>query len=748
MNSNFSINYVFEENLEAEFSIIDGIFTTNNEQIILQHVNAIQNLKTLDTYTDIIIGEDDNNYFEKTYRYSSDANNWSNWLPLNNGEFDGFPSEYTNDLIWIQIRYVFVSDNTKEVEFNNFKFYGTRTIDEIFEPAILEPGKPVVYTNQDTYKVYDLEDFAVYIDDNSSINDLDIKFRVTQTQGRRWTDWINLTADNLKELKLEKVKFANFQFSFHNTGTNNIQLFDLELFGEFQNITADYKTTAKYGLKSQCNPLAVKPAPGDCIENDDKTCLPLSEAITPWNSDIANCTVCGDNAYINLNDRELMNPLIQLNDQLNDFVNNVNSWKATYLLTDADGKGIDHVLHEQQIHNVIAKKDINIIIPDNQFPTGNVSFNGFDLDLIQTFEVHIVKAHFKKIFGLEFRPGKRDVIYICDVNELWEVEHQFPAKSFMNAKFYYRVILKKFNQNSSRDYANTQDGQDAKTFIEQLTNHTTLDTMFFSDVDDEVKKVTKDNKANINNASQQNTPSTDMNIRNNIDDVVNIIEDIVYNASLKVVKSYYEMPIKSKGMKLVEYNNKDNKVNSGQNRALSLWFKTQDYDPTYDYTLLSNYDYTNNLGYKLSMFQGSLDFTWNGNTYNLPIAQKMENDIWYSILINYNQNKEKCELAVYKRQNENGILLNSSKLILVQKINYTIQASSFEHDESIFIGGTDTFNIQGNNNKWYISNIRIYNEIVNNRHVVLNENVVSDADLTELVDNARKKIDLPNYGNL
>lgn len=748
MTSNFTINYIFEENLKAEFNIIDGIFNTPNQQFILQHTQAIQNLKELNTWEDLTYNEDNNNYFEKEYRYSFDTNTWSNWLPLTNNIFNNFPS-INNNLIWIQIKYVLISDNTAEPELKWFKFYGKRTIDEIFEPVILKPNEPVIFTNTDTYKVFSLKNFDVFASD---INNLDIKFRYTQTQGRRWSEWFSLTDDNLQELKLERIKFANFQFVFNNTGNTNIELFDLELIGEFQNVTANYQTISRFGLKSQCNPLAVKPAPNDCVDNETKTCVPLSEALTPWNNDIKNSKVCGQNNFLNLNDKKLMNPLINLHAQLNEYVNSVNSWKVIYLLTDPDGKGIDHILHEQQIHNVIAKRDINIIVPDNQFPTDNISFNGLDLDLIQTFEIHIIKTHFKSVFGVEFRPGHRDVLYFCDTNQLWEVEQQFPAKTFMNAEFYYRVILKKYNENSSRDYANTQEGQDAKTFVNELTKHTTLDSMFFNNNQDEFKQNTKDNKdkTNVPNPSQQNTPTTNINIRKNIDKVVDIIEgDIVYNASLKVIKSYYAMPIKSKGKKLVIYNYQDKNINTAQNRALSMWFKTDKYNPDHDYTLFSNYDYSNNVGYKLTLYQGALTFTWNENNYSLPVGQNIQDGYWYCFLIQYDQQKQKCEIAVYRRQNENGIILNSSKLILVQKNNFNInQPENINHNEEIFIGGSNTFDIQGNNNKWYISNIRIYNTIINNRHIVLNENRVEDADLTELVDNAEKEIKLPNYGNL
>lgn len=754
MISNFNINRIFEENLEINFSITGGTFTTNGQSFIIQHGPAIQNLNTLTNWIATTTGTNINNYFTYNYRYSLDTNTWTPWVVMPT-DFNNFPNPNLSANIWIQIQVTYISDGITISTLNEIDINGTRTIAEIFQPLPLLTNIPIIYTNQDTYKVFSLSDFNVFLS-SGNITDLTINFRFTQTQGRIWSPWVPLTTANLVATRVERLKFCNFQFSFTNTGMTQINLFDLELIGEFQNITANYKTMAKLGLKTQCNPLAIKPAPtGPCVDTtgsdsccDD--CMACSDSLTPWNPDIASCSVCSDTAYVNLNDRNLWANQIALYQQLNSYVASVNSWKCTYILTDPDGKGIDHILHEQQIHNMISIQDIQVIVPDNQFPVDNLNFSGLDLDLIQSFEIQILKDTFKTAFGVEFRPGKKDVVYICDINQLWEVEQMFPKRGFMNAEVYYRVLCKKYNDRKSRQAANTTDGATAKSFLDGLTKYTTLDDLFDVDVNNEIKKNTKNiNNNSVVNPTQQYTATSLLTVRKNLNNLATIINEEIWNSSLTVSKYNYQIPIRSRGIKLVEYNNIDQIVGLADNRAISFWLKTTDYNPNWDWNILSNYDYINNLGYKVNIFQGALTVMFNNNSWQIPLPG-FTIGTWYSFLINFDQVQQKVELSVYRRQSENGMTLTNSQLVLFAKNIFDYTPLTFTHTEEIFIGGIDTFTNTGNRNTWNITNIRIYNQVIsqNARQQVLNENVVSDGQLTILVDNAENVLALPHYGNL
>lgn len=340
---------------------------------------------------------------------------------------------------------------------------------------------------------------------------------------------------------------------------------------------------------------------------------------------------------------------------------------------------------------------------------------------------------------------------MCDMNQLWEVEQMWPMKGFMLAETYYRVLLKKYTDRASRQFAKTDQGEEAKDFLDSITKYTTLDDLFEIDVDKDIKRNTKDllSITDADNESQQYTEKTVMNIRSNINDVSNIIDNEIWNATLTVAKNAYEFPIKRAGLKLIEYTTTDNNINLSDNRAISFWFKTEEYNPTYKWYIFNNYDEINNLGYKIDIYQGVMTLTINNNTHQLQVSS-LQNDTWYSVLINIDQIKERIELAIYNRQSENGIGLNNSRLVLFNKIKIdNISPSTFTHNENIYIGGSDTLLNIGNNNKWYLTNLRLWNQVIptKSRSTILNENVVSDANLTLIVDNAERKLELPKYGN-
>lgn len=616
-------------------------------------------------------------------------------------------------------------------------------------PILILPD-PQIYTNADTYKVFAMQDFEVNLAVGDAAN-LEILFRYTQTQGRTWSPWAPMTAANLQKAKFDRMKFVNFEFSFKNLQTAELRLNDLNLIGEFINVSANYQTTAKFGLKTQCHP-------GEecqtCKDGSCEECQNINPIITPWSElgqgDNCSSGKCDGSKFVNLNDPNLWMRQINTYNELNKFINAANSWKVTYYLTDPDGKGIDHVLHEQTLHNYIVHKDIQVIVPNNQFPVENVNFTNLDFDLIQTFEVHILKDDFKKLFGVEFRPSKKDVLYMCALNQLWEIEQMLPHRGFMLAEVYWRVILKKYSDRKGRTAANTAAGQSAQDSIDALVKYSSLDSLFGIDVKNDIKKGTKD-ILTAPGTTQQYTPTSEMKTRSNMTKNSIITTDPIQNSSLLVSKSCYQIAIKSKDVHTVEYIPTDRRLGLADNRAISFWFKTTDFNPDWDYTVFNNYDSANSLGYMIHIVNNTLLFTLNDNTFTLPLPG-FEANIWYAFLINVDQVQRNVELAVYKRQAEDGSTLSNSQLVLFNKLIIPCTPDEFIHTQNMYIGGCNTQVSQGNRNYWMITNIRIYTALVpvnaTQRQNALNENVVTDSQFTILVDNAEEQLILPKYGNL
>lgn len=769
MQSIFEINKVYEPEMISTFTINSGDFTTNGQFFIMQHAPSIQNLVNLTEASDVITSNiDTNNYFTKTFRWSFDTVNWTSWITLDNLG-TGFPNNNTVKNTWFQVQYTWHTNSNQIGTLKEVTLKGTRKINPIYEPITLTNNTPAIFTNADTYKVFNITGVNIYPANNGSLNNIDIRFRYTQTQGRSWSEWYNLTPEILQSIKFDPIRFCNFQFGFQNNSGITFSLYDLELVGEFQNITAAYATTSLLGLKTQCLPDLTEPVPnapcdpncltGDCgsstnpiIGTDGKTgCIPCSKANTPWSTiiggDICKTDECTNN-LVNMNSRNVYGVRASLNQYLNEQISARKGFKMTYGLADPDRKGTDPILHEHQLHNILSIKDINVIVPNGQFPNNDITLSGLDLDLIQTFEVNITKKTFKDAFGVEFRPGKKDIVYFCDINQMWEVDQIVPARKAYNTENFWRVFLIKYNDRKSRQFVNPAD----KALIDGLTAHNTLDNLFGIQENMEYQKIGKNQNINIDNTAQLNNNHSEFNFIKAIDPFVSYSTMNIYNSSLTVSDSQYRLPLTSKGKKLVEYNHYDRNLKKGDNRAFSMWFKTDKFNTSWDYTLLSNYDYSTNKGYKIDIFGGTLNFVLNTKTYALLLNGTLVPDTWYCIFINLYQQQEELEMVLYKRQSEIGSDLNDTKLVQVIKNVVPIIPDAFSHVENIFIGGVDLNvpNTTGVKESWYLTNIRIYKQQLpkNKRNIVLNEKVINNAQLTLLVDNAIEKFDLQDYGNI
>lgn len=764
----FDINKVYEPELISTFTINNGDFTTNGQFFIVQHSPAIQNLTTLTEITDVTSDNIDvNNYFTKEFRWSFDTITWTPFITMDSVA-TGFPTANNIKNVWFQIKYTWTTNSNKIGNLKEIVFKGTRIINPIFEPITLNDNTPTVFTNADTYKVFNIQDVNIYPANGSSITGVDIQFRYTQTQGRSWSQWYKLTSDNLQSIKFDPIRFCNFQFGFQNNSGNAFSLYDLELVGSFQNITAAYATTSLLGLKTQCFPdLTENPPTAPCdlsaingpsissystnVGTDGCTkCVACSKANTPWSTIIGDDCKTSDcaNGIVNMNNTSIYSVRTSLNQYLNEKISARDGFVMTYGLADPDRKGTDPILHETQLHNILALKDITVIVPKGQFPNDVITLSGFDLDLIQTFEVHITKKVFKDAFGVEFRPGKKDIVYFCQMNQMWEVDQMIPARRAYNAETFWRVLLTKYNDKKSRQFVNPAD----KAVIDSVTLHNTLDTLFGITENNEYQMVGKNGNIDINNTAQLNNNKSEFTFIKQVDPFVKYSTDKIWNSSLTLSESQYQFPLTSKGKKLVTYNHYDRNLKKGDNRAFSMWFKTEKFNTAWDYTLLSNYDYGTNKGYKLDLFGGTLNFVLNSNTYSLLLNGNLVPDTWYCIFVNVHQQQEEIEIVLYKRQTELGNDASDSKLIQVVKNVVTMVPDSFSHTEDIFIGGVDlnTSNVTGIKENWYLTNIRIYKQQLpkNKRNIVLNERLLSDTHLTLLVDNGEQKFKMDDYGNL
>ena len=75
---------------------------------------------------------------------------------------------------------------------------------------------------------------------------------------------------------------------------------------------------------------------------------------------------------------------------------------------------------EYSLYNVVEQGELKIMVPDNEMPTAQFSYDIFGMGF-EDFEIHLTKGQFKNAFGIGPSPRMRDYLYFPLVNRMYEV---------------------------------------------------------------------------------------------------------------------------------------------------------------------------------------------------------------------------------------------------------------------------------------------------------------------------------------
>lgn len=737
------------------------------------YIDKIRDLENFTKFSDTIDNLNNTRTVKRYWRIGFDECKWSDWqsTPLFNTKssesdseggfkagiyplykieevlrgsmFDEFPEldsaiDYHLELKWVRTG----SNQDGDIILHDFTLEGNWNRNVLSDPyAILGESSarvPVIIRPNDILKVFRLDDFETIISGETSNKKLNIEYRISQDNWRTSTQWEELTTENIstsmKNHRLSPIRFFHIEYKVTRVGsdvTGGIKLYDINLIGEFQNVSEDYTKSNLVGIRECCKsgnstnlaiyegngiPGFIKSGEENTIKTNsgsDGECLP---------DNLAN--PMGSQELANLWDPYNLKKATDLYNSISNSTNEMFGWEVVYFLTDPDIKGTDHTFHEHQLKNVVDENTVKVSVDDNQFPDNQISFNQFDLSLFETFEIHLTKDVFKRTFGVDKRPSKHDFLWFCELNRMYQVEHAQPFRDFMNAGVYYKVILKKYTQKSSIQPAN----ETIANRIEELTQNTTLNELFGLEMENDKKEVAQ--------KDQHSTLSKDK-IR--FDFSAKIVRELIENASLVINKYHYDLSDIKSDDTAIRYSKPDTYVRESDNRSYSAWFKIPEYVVNERHNFIDNYK--NGKGYKIDLLNNGFHLTFNDNIYSMPLTTIGDN-VWYCYTININQRQRKVEQFLYKRNvtNESDARkLNKANLELVTSREEDFTIGEFEFDN-----GNDII-IQGSNMR--LTNIRIYNDIVeeSSHNKILNQYIIRDTDYLILGDNSNKKVRLDNY---
>jgi hypothetical protein len=736
--------------INASVNAVDATpyFNTVESEYIISFVN-LQNVSQLTNFKYDTLGLTDTRFLKNYYRISRDGNAWTDWLDLKRN-IDNFPTVDPRDPLYLDIKWVRGgSSQVGAIRILEYSINGTleRTMFESAGDGIstvnLTPGENTIWSAPFIYKVFDITDVEVIAP--TSLTGVDIKYRFSQDNSRTWSNWEPFTKENISTTRINPIRFFQIEYSITNNTSSTVGIQDINLIGDFQNVSKDYFKTNLYGIRECCqsNLTGYTDASGNFVpaNNTNGSGNGVGGGIS--NSGGACDTTGAGSTLPQMNDQDkanLFNPYKQntamdLLNKLSADAEQVFGHKVIYFVTDPDKRGQDHTMHEYQLYNVVCEGNIKVSVDGNNFPDSQIVMNQFDLSLFESMNVHITKKQFKEIFGPQRRPSKEDFLYFCDVNRMFQVDHAQQFRNFNNSAIYYKLVLKKYTQK-----ANVKAGtQEIQNKLQQLTKNSTINELFGIE--------NAQDKASIANKDQF-APLTKETIR--LEYKATIDKELIENSSTIISKAHYDLSSVDYGQVAVKYKNFDPLLRVSDNIGYQIWFKINNYITNEVYNFMDYYDATNSLGWKVDLSNDAIQVKLNSDTYTYdlmgyPSDQNMafEEDVWYCYVLNVDQRNRKLEHHVYKRNvdDENDAAsLSSTILRKVYQGSQDITPITYQIERNV------TCQILASDMS--VTNIRLFMETIpaEQHNKICNQYIIrDDSKYLVFADNATTRLYLPKF---
>ena len=173
-------------------------------------ISPINSISSITKFYDIVKGETDKHYFQKFFSYSNLRSGISFSVPA---PITGIAQDYCPlDTLYLNLIYYRIDTDITtipQLNINTIVIEGTYDIEETSD-IIVVPDNGYILTPKDIYKVFKLTGFETI---GINTDNLTIRYRFTQDNGRTYTPWELLTTENISTIKLNPVRFAQVEYS-------------------------------------------------------------------------------------------------------------------------------------------------------------------------------------------------------------------------------------------------------------------------------------------------------------------------------------------------------------------------------------------------------------------------------------------------------------------------------------------------------------------------------------------------------
>lgn len=737
-----TISDKFDINAATGSSDFTPYFYEPGDEYVISFTN-LQNVSEFTKFEYDTLGLSDERYLLQYYRVSRDGIGWSDWLDLKRN-IDNFPVIDSQDPLFIDIKWIRMGNSTLgNIRILEYKLDGLveRPIDDS-DIVSIPTGENKIIKPPFIFKVFKITGLEIISGSGIPEIGVSLKYRYSQDSSRTWSQWEPLTKENITTVNINPIRFFQIEYLIENNSGQNMTIQDINLIGDFQNVTNDSKKSNLFGIRECClsNLDGTFDADGNFIPNENLNTGGGGAGGSgaggggKCDTDGINQESMSDQEKANLYNPYQQNTAVNLLTKLSGDAEQVFGHKVLYFATDSDKKGQDHILNEYQLYNVVCEGEIKISIEGNNFPDSQIVMNQFDLNLFETMEAHITKQQFKEQFGVQRRPSKEDFLYFCEVNRMYQVDHAQQFRNFNNSAVYYKLILKKYSQK-----ANVQAGTiDIQNKLDRLTKNTTIDELMGIEQ-------TKDKAAIAN--KQQFTPLTRDPIR--LEYKAQIDKELVENSSTIIAKAHYDLSSVNYRSAAVSYKNLDPVFKVSDNIGFQVWFNVNNYIQDEVYNFMSHYDVTNSLGWRAELLNDTITITLNSDTYTFNLTPYvsgdptgLEEETWYCYVLNIDQRNRKMDQYIYKRNvdfEDDAASLTNTILRSVYKNTQDIVPIEYE------LLNTNP-EILASDMK--ITNIRMFLDVIpeNVHNKILNQYIIrDDSKYMVFADNATTRLYLPRF---
>ena len=139
-------------------------------------------------------------------------------------------------------------------------------------------------------------------------------------------------------------------------------------------------------------------------------------------------------------------------------------WPVIYFKCDPVEQSRDVVFKEWSLLEVRECKQIKVVVPDNDFGSGDFQFTEFDIDFADELEFQMSKQSFWTAFGIYEQPAEKDFLYFPLEGRMYRINSVQESKDFMRQSNWWKGTLVKWNESDSiiKD-------EDMQTTINDLT---------------------------------------------------------------------------------------------------------------------------------------------------------------------------------------------------------------------------------------------------------------------------------------